>query len=432
MNTKVMKLSHLRARGFAALLLHPLIALGATDTWDGNGGVGVNNNIGNNLNWVDDTAPVSDLVNTDLIFAGTNKLTPNVNVAFSTHSITFNNTAAAFVFGGQQLSLGTGGILNNDTQTMTFNDAVSFAGVANSPINAASGGLTFTNTITLPTGTLTVTGANATSFKNIAGTSALTKNGAGTMTWTPNVTTAFDITINNGVLTTDDEGGTDVFSNTCAIAVKNTSTFNINENMTVDGARLSRETGASLNLAAGKTLTVQNDGAVDITGLFLNTTASTIAVTGAGSTFSATGSIGVAGGGTFTLSAGGAAFTSGALNIANAAGDGTVTVDGTGSSLNAGSFNLAVSGFTGTLTYTNGSTGSLGSIAISNSGTSGTDGTLSIESGASVTGANLLIAPVAANITGIATVTGAGSLLAPSAARVQQPSARQRARAPAC
>jgi fibronectin-binding autotransporter adhesin len=399
-----------------AAWLAPLTALGVTDTWDGNGGVGVNNNIGNNLNWLDDTAPASDLVNTDVVFAGTDKLTPNAAVAFSTHSLVFNNTAGAFVFGGQQLNVGTGGILNSDAQTMTFNNAVSFSGVANATVNPAAGGLTFVTTVALPTGTLTVTGSNPTSFKNISGTSALNKTGAGTMTWAPNISTGFDLTIGNGTVTTASDGSADVFTSTATIAVNGTSIFNIDESLTLDGAQLTRATGATINLAAAKTLTIQNGGDMIVTGLFTNSTASTIAVTGAGSTISATNALGVAGGSSLNISGGAAGSSSGAVNIAHAGGDGAATVDGTGSSLDAGSLNLAVSGATGTLTYTNGSTGSLGSIAISNSGTSGTKGTLTIESGSSVTGANLLIAPAAGSVTGTTTVTGAGSILAISGA----------------
>jgi hypothetical protein len=67
--------------------------------------------------------------------------------------------------------------------------------------------------------------------------------------------------------------------------VNGTSTLNIGESLTLDGAALTRANGADLNLAAGKTLLVQNGGDAAITGAYANTTASTITVTGAGSSF---------------------------------------------------------------------------------------------------------------------------------------------------
>src|SRR6478609_7022264 len=93
----------------------------ATDTWDGGGG---NDNISTNNNWADNTAPLSDLSNTDLIFAGNVRLAPNFSSAFSAHSVTFNNTAGIFTLGGQALTIGTGGIVNNDADTQTFSNSV--------------------------------------------------------------------------------------------------------------------------------------------------------------------------------------------------------------------------------------------------------------------------------------------------------------------
>src|SRR5262245_60870273 len=87
----------LLALGIASLLLTSLAARAVTDTWDGGG---ANDNIGTNLNWVDNTAPVSSLLNTDLIFAGVTRLTPVFDSPFSADSITFSNTAGAFVLDG--------------------------------------------------------------------------------------------------------------------------------------------------------------------------------------------------------------------------------------------------------------------------------------------------------------------------------------------
>jgi hypothetical protein len=105
-------------------MLAPLAARAVTDTWDGSG---ANDNLNPSANWVDGSAPASDLVNTDLIFAGVVRLNPNVSAGFSTHSVTLNNTAAVFTIEGLTLSVGTGGIDNKDAQTTAFTNVVSFS-----------------------------------------------------------------------------------------------------------------------------------------------------------------------------------------------------------------------------------------------------------------------------------------------------------------
>jgi hypothetical protein len=72
------------------------------------------------------------------------------------------------------------------------------------------------------------------------------------------------------------DGSADVFSSSSTIAVAGTSVFNINESLTLDGSQLTRSSGGDVNLAAGKTLAVQNGGDAVITGAFTNNTASII------------------------------------------------------------------------------------------------------------------------------------------------------------
>ena len=286
-------------------------------------------------NWLDDTAPASDLANTDLIFGAALRLNPALPFAFSAHSITFNNAAGAYGFLGAQLNVGNGGIVNNDTQTMTFTNLVSFSGAFISEIDAASGGLTFTNTVTLPPAAhLDVRGAENTSFANIAGGggSQLVKSGAGTMLWAPSIATAFNLFISGGMVRTPADGGTDVFNSTAIITVDGTSVFKMGESVTLNGAQLTRAAGADINLAAGKTLTVQNGADVDITGSYTNSTGTTITVTGAGSTFSTTSTLAISSGGTLNILAGGDVSSGSALFSVGTPGDGTVTVDGNGSS----------------------------------------------------------------------------------------------------
>ena len=393
-------------------LLAAAPALAVTDTWDGNApnaGAG-DSNISTGLNWADDTAPVSSLITADLIFAGTTKLTPNFSVGFSAGSITFNNTAGAFSLGGQALGLGAGGIVNNDTQAQTFTNQIS---VQATPIsfNAASGPLVFANSVFTVGNTITLDGANAFTFANIGGSGAVTKSGAGAMSWAPTTTSSIDIAINTGTVSTVADASTDVFDSGASIAVNNTSTLNINESMTLDGALLTRATGAALALAAGKTLTVQNGGDAIITGLLNHATASTIAVTGSGSTLT-TGQLALFGGSTLNVAAGGAVSSgSNPITLGAAGGNGTASVDGNASSLGGGSLNVGSAGVNGLLTFSNGSSGAFGAISVDNSIAVGTSGTLSIQSGATVSGTSLTLASQGAANTGTVTINGAGSAL---------------------
>lgn len=178
------------------------------------------------------------------------------------------------------------------------------------------------------------------------------------MTWTPNVITGFDINLSAGTLTMGAEAVVDVFSSTASISVNNTSVLNINESMTLDGARLVRLTNADVNLAAGKTLRIQNGGDFEVTGTFTHNTAATIAVTGAGSTLTTTSTLAIQSGATLSVLAGGSASSGGQFNVATSGGDGTVTVDGAGSLLDATGFTtLGLNGLSASVTFSNGSSG---------------------------------------------------------------------------
>ncbi len=88
----------------------------AGETWDGGG---ANNNWTTAANWNSDgpgrdEAPANDGT-ADILMAGTTRLTPLVNVAYDIHSLTFNSNAGAFVIlGAQELTIGAGGVTNND------------------------------------------------------------------------------------------------------------------------------------------------------------------------------------------------------------------------------------------------------------------------------------------------------------------------------
>jgi autotransporter-associated beta strand protein len=278
-----------------ATLLLRLPAFAVTDAWDGNspnGGVG-DSNITTGLNWADDSAPVSDLINTDLVFGGTTKLAPNFNTVFSTDSITFINTAGAFILGGLTITIGTTGIANTDAQTQTINNNVTL-GTASTSFQAINGSLLFFGTLALGTNSLSVSGAQATTLAGaITGTGTINKSGAGTLTLS-NTTIAADVNISGGVVNVG-SAGTTTFNSNSTIDI-NSGTFDAAGNVTLDNAQLIRDNGATLSIAAAKTLTIQNGADATITGAFTNSTASTITVTGSGSTFTTTSNVALNGG----------------------------------------------------------------------------------------------------------------------------------------
>ena len=185
-------------------------------TWDGGG---ANNDWSTNNNWTLDVQPLNNAT-ANLIFAGLVRLAPSVDTAWNVASITFNNTAGAFaITGPQAITIGTGGIVNNDTQTQTIDAAIVLS--ANQTFTAAAGDLDI-DSIALAGRTLALAGATDITLATATGTGVISKNNAGRL----------DIT---GALGT---GGV---------------TLNANTGTTNIGAS---ETLAALNIANGATVTL--------------------------------------------------------------------------------------------------------------------------------------------------------------------------------
>jgi hypothetical protein len=142
-------------------------------TWDGGG---ANNDWSTNNNWVFDVQPLNNAT-ADLIFAGNVRLTPSVDTAWNINSITFDNTAGVFtITGPQTITVGAGGIINNDTDLETITSAIILS--TNESFDAATGDLHITD-VTLNGHTLTLAGANDITLASASGPGTIEKDNAG-------------------------------------------------------------------------------------------------------------------------------------------------------------------------------------------------------------------------------------------------------------
>ncbi len=380
----------------------------ATRTWNGGG---ADDNFSTPQNWVGSQAPASDLAATDLIFAGTQRVTPNVDMPFAVRSVTFINPAESFTLSGSALSMGTGGIVNNSAPAMSFTGAVDFSGVATSAISASSGGLSFAGTVKLPSDTLTVTAAWPISFGMITGAAQLLKQGNATLTWSPAGAIDLRLSVNAGTLTFAADGSLDRFTSASTIAVNNSSTLNFNEDVTLEGATLTRASSATINLASGKTWTLQNGARATISGGMLLGTSGSVQLAGASTRFSTGGTTTFAGGANLSITQGSQLTTSGYSLVFGNSGEAAGVVDGSGSLLSAGplrignTFNQTIN--RGSLTLQNASSGTFGAITV---GASFASGSLAITSGASVSADSFMFSPNDAPLTGTLIITGPGSV----------------------
>jgi hypothetical protein len=88
-------------------------------TWSGGG---TSDNWSDPNNW-GGIAPPNDGT-ADIFLTGTSRLTPNVDAPWSINKLTFQNGAGAFVLDGSALTIGAGGILQQDGDVQTVNNAI--------------------------------------------------------------------------------------------------------------------------------------------------------------------------------------------------------------------------------------------------------------------------------------------------------------------
>jgi len=201
--------------------------------WDGGG---ANNEWATDNNWDLNVEPLNNGT-AALVFAGNVRLTPSVDTAWNVASLIFNNTAGAFtVTGPQGVTVGAGGIVNNDADTQTLSAALTLS--ASQDFIAASGDLSFAG-VNLGAHALTVSGAHDIALGAVSGAGTISKTGAGTLNLTGSqnyavLTTSAGTTNVNGSFT----GGT--------TTVNAHATTNFNASQTL----------AALNIGAGALVTL--------------------------------------------------------------------------------------------------------------------------------------------------------------------------------
>lgn len=205
----------------------------ATYTWDGNGGNSPQTTWSTGNNWNPNGAPVRTGGH-DLIFATGDKLSNSADGGdWTINSLTFDNTAGAFILSGDILNIGAGGITNNSTAAQTLNNQITLS--ATQDWTASSGAITATGYINAAGNSLTLTGANTITVSGqLNNVAALNLTGSGNRTFnttnqvaaaTINVastgTTTFNGQINVGTLNAS--AGTSTFANVQATAGINVS-----------------------------------------------------------------------------------------------------------------------------------------------------------------------------------------------------------------
>ena len=317
--------------------------------------------------------------------------------------------AITFADAANQLSIRTGGanygIVNNSSQTITFESKMAIEAAMTWAANAASGGLVFSSEVDTGGFNLTFDTSNASSFINVSGNiinaGGLTKTGSGTVTLTGVNTYTGGTTISAGILNLGN--ATNTLSNTGAVTVAGGTLALGSNSDTVGAVTLSSGTitgpGGTLTgssyaltdtgsvsavLAGSGALTKTGAGNATLTGANTytggtNVNAGTLTLGNATNTLSNTGAVTVAGG---TLALGSNSDTVGAVTLSSGSisGPGTLTGSsyaltdtGNVSAVLAGAGALTKTGagtavLTGSNTYSGATTVSAGTLQLSGSG----------------------------------------------------------------
>jgi autotransporter-associated beta strand protein len=176
-------------------------------TWSGGG---ANDQWTTKKNWDTGEIPADDGT-ANLIFAGTTRLTPNLNKSWDINSILFGASAGAFtIAGGHELTLEGGGIANDSSALQTLSVATLSLGAAQT-WSAAAGDLTINSSVNNNGHDLTVSaagGRTVTLNSPISGGGGLRMTGSGTLILAPSSANTFSgaTTVDGGILSLNGAG----------------------------------------------------------------------------------------------------------------------------------------------------------------------------------------------------------------------------------
>lgn len=380
-----------RSAAMATLLVTGHWVTAADYTWTG---AGANNNLNTNANWSGNAAPpTGSLTTNNAIFAGVTRPSPNLQASYQFLGITFATSATSFnVTGsaGATLTLGTGGVTVNSSNSQTFSVPVILGG--NQTWNVNNAGTLNVNSLDINTRSLTAAidpGTTLNLTGPITGTGSLVLSGAGSTVISGSSSFTGTLSLTGGPLTI--AAGATFTPSSIQVTDAGTGTTSL----TINGTLGSSSTSFSLNLASGGSVTATlNSGGT------LTSSSSTIGFSGT-TTFNQNG--GTHATGTLLLGSGVSGINStynlaGGLLTASTAvigqvtngrfiqSAGTATMSGT-LFLGTGASGVGTVEFSGgTLTTASTTIGNLGTGLIVQSGGTYSTGSLNMGSGVGSTG----------------------------------------------
>ncbi len=162
-------------------------------------------------------------------------------------SITFSNSAGAYVVTGNAVTV-SNGIVNNSANAQTFSNAVTLGGAQD--FSAASGALNFAGNVDNAGNTLTVSGSADSSMTGVvSGSGGLTKSGAATLTLSGANTFGGAVAVNGGTLLLTNGSA---LADTAAVTIANAvgATLRVAQSETIGSLAGGGATGGTVDLGA--------------------------------------------------------------------------------------------------------------------------------------------------------------------------------------